>query len=216
MGRLKELSSLLVALAASGCAATVEKEPVRLEDALNKVWTELDKCNATVRTLPAWQVLKSKLLTDDPNPPSELEVQALLQFHHDGIMLCRRQTLENLGSAHPAFVTPTAQAYIALDRIFLRLLRREVSWADDKRAYAKWVTESLQSLRALYFVLHREIPQSPADAAVERQAALTALREWMSQQLVPSTRPRGIDCNYVGSLLKCTLFWKESGNALKS
>jgi hypothetical protein len=69
----KGLHSLLVALAALGCSATVD-ERARMREVIQQSRIDLAQCVATNQALPSWHVLKAKLPPLDEGTADRLAV----------------------------------------------------------------------------------------------------------------------------------------------
>jgi hypothetical protein len=178
--RLLSISFLTLA----GCATSTQQEKDRLDAAATHAISEINACRAREEALPAYQALKDKLPPLDgavPSPelqankakPEPEDVPLLLAFHRDGMMPCRKITLDNIAKVNPALAPPIVEAHAASDESYGRLVRREIGWGD----FAMGNYQRTAALRAELLNV---------GAKIDEQRALREVRELQRRQ-APST-----------------------------
>ena len=75
MARSAGLLSLIVALAAFGCAMIVGNEQAGLPEDLRQGSVDFENCLAMIGTLPAWQGVKTRRRGDDALRSTVLEIR---------------------------------------------------------------------------------------------------------------------------------------------
>lgn len=167
-------------LALAGCATPAQREDDRLKAAAGQALAEMNACRTREAALPAYQALKDKLPPLDGSAPSlELEtnkarptpeeVPLLRAFLNDGILPCRKITLDKMAKVNPALVPPIVEAQAASSERYDRLMRREIAWGDF--AMANYLITA--ALRAELLNVA---------ATIDEQDALSKIREFQRRQ----------------------------------
>ena len=168
-------------LALAGCATPAQREDERLKAAAKQALAEMNACRTREAALPSYQALRDKLPPLDGSAPSlELEtnrarptpeeVPLLRAFLRDGILPCRKITLDKMAKVNPALVPPIVEAQAASSERYDRLMRREIAWSDF--AMANYLITA--ALRA----------EAPERGCHDRRAgrALSKIREFQRRQ----------------------------------
>ena len=227
------------ALAITGCAETgptaAQIEIQREQELLAQYRTANIACAENISQSASWRALSGKLYTSgqvtvpvplailaNDNKPTPQEVEYLF----DWVSLdakCRQVAIEASGRISPAYVGVLATYYANRDENLLRLVKRDISWADFARAssYNNQQTDAAQrqvraQLDAELINAHSvELQQRQEEAAATRQAAASALAQLAyQQQLLNAQRAARVaanrivttNCFYLGTMLQCTSY----------
>ena len=128
---------------------------------------------------------------------------------------CRKQILEGLSQAHPAFVKVMTNHYSKLDSIVVDLARKDIMIGNANEQILQSYQELQNNLETARRRVNRQLRQLQENEIKRRQAAIQALQQWSYQQrklknqqqiLNELRQPTYTDCQYFGNQLSCSTY----------
>jgi len=204
-------------LVIGGCESPTRQEAARLKEAREASNAADEACTARYAASNEYQFLKDKLpptggkppsmeLLTNPNKPTEAESAVLLKLHKDYLAPCRQQTVENSTKISPAWGAAYATAFADADKNYARLVQRQESWGEYAQSWHAGRAKLQQALQDVVSNVNRDLAQSYAAEAQQRQALASAVSQFAYQQQVIAAmnRPVSVTCTRTGGIVNCT------------
>lgn len=217
IGASRALPLLLVCVLV-GCATAAQREASRLAQETREAQARVNPCWDAVAKHPSAVALMDKsppadanvstplaLLADTSKPTAE-QIRHVFAVHAE-MQRCRKLTLESVGRIHPELVRIWSETYAAQDNLYLRLVKREVTWGENARALLEARRASANKLNAWQARITQQLANDHAYEIQQRQQAAQTLALWglyliqleqQRQTVAPSAQPVTMHCNYTG------------------
>jgi hypothetical protein len=208
---------LLLALL-GGCATAAENEVERQQQALKEGREAATACWDRAESLQAFKMVEAKLpsrsgpismaLQANTSRLTPEEATALLDFHREGLSVCRELMLQSAAKVSALLPPVLAEAFAAQDQQYVRLIKREISWGD-------YATAAVQRRAAFDAAIakagqqNRNQLEASHDREMARRAqAAQAMQTYIYQQQVINAinRPVTTNCYRVGAMVNCTSY----------
>lgn len=217
------LSCMIVA----GCTSTAQKKAKEINQQLTTVTRNGAQCMQNVNNSDVGQKLAEILIIRGPgkvkNKFQKVRISRKIRDNEldtlDMFMKkagkCRKQILEGLSKAHPAFVKVMVDQYSRLDSITVDLAQKDITIGKANEEILQSYDSFQSELQKARQRVNNQLQELRENEMEKRQAAVQALQQWSYQQqklqnqqkLMNELRtPTYTDCQYVGSTLSCTSY----------
>ena len=194
----------------AGCVSDAQQRVDTIRDRIQKAISDEAQCIDTLAATPAGQVVYGKSPRDVRSPSlrmmsntdkaTDVEIANVLEYHTE-LQQCRQILLRAIAQYQPALLEIRLDYYSKNDALFLRLVKKEITWGELVGGVSANFRESAQRSTAALNELNRQNQYALQQAAARQQAAAAALLQWSSQQqMINQTQ------NYQQQLLNQQIF----------
>jgi hypothetical protein len=206
----------------TGCATQAQKQHQQMQTQLQYTLSENKRCQAEMKKEEAHQRVEATLISgeNDPNAIKKMLINRVatqaekedLMVVYDRLAVCRKNTLNNLGSVHPDFVALLARWYSENDETLVMILKEEVTIGAANEVLNKRFAKRNDEWNAVANGIYQQLQTSYQIEMANRQRAAAAMQQWnyqqqlqQNQQLINSlNRPTTTNCYQVGNNINCT------------
>ena len=204
----------------AGCATQAQRAMQDMNAKIEQTNRQYEKCGDESLKTPSVVRLTDKVIFDARDYDfrlliieefaSENDIADLLQLYAD-YQPCRRQFLEGLGRAHPAFMSLMVKLYAESDENLLRLVKGELSFGEANKRGVDLYSRYLIRWNETGIAITKNLDVSHRYEIQQRQVAGAALRQWVYQQqllnsLNQAPRTTFTNCSFIGNQVHCTSY----------
>ena len=221
-----KLSALYVAcIILSGCATQAQRQYQQLDMQYHSALSSMDSCiQPLLETAVVHRLRESFLLdTNDPRVVEKLALKTYVtqQEAKDVIDFsalrkpCHKLAIEEFGKIHPEYVVSLARIFAEADADLAKAINKELTIGDINQRTIDRVNRWQAEFSQIGQRIASQLNQAHQYELAQRQLAAQALQAWSYQQQVlnnqqqllkATTRPRTMNCYYIGTLLHCSQF----------
>jgi hypothetical protein len=222
------ITSALITLALAGCQTAAQQQYSAMSGVMQNTAEELKQCATANYNDPRFTSIQPYIPTPandfmptmaqkaEDKVPTKAQSALLLQYHA-GILPCRKSFITRLANYSPQLANSFVQGIVKADAVFMKLVKRKVSWGQGMQQMEAAILEGQQRVNLAAQQVNNDYQAAHDAELAQRKAASDNLTNWYLQQQaiyevnaarqreeMLRNRPVNTNCSRLGNSINCT------------